>query len=361
MRQITVSNPAPGGGSSTVNYTIDAPGPNSIPITSSLSPSSVVAGAAAFVLAVNGSNFTSSSVVQWNGSNRTTTFVSARQLTAAISASDVASAGAAQVTVLSTASNGGTSNALTFTIAPPPPAILNGGVVPVYSTVTTIQSGEWVSIYGTNLADSTVIWTGNFPQSLGGTSVTINGNLAYLWYVSPTQINLQAPNDKTTGSVPVVVTTTGGTISSTVTLAEFAPSFSLLDSKHVAGIILRSNGSGTQGGGTYDIIGPVGNSLGYPTVAAKAGDTVELFAVGLGPTNPVALAGQALSGSAATTNTVNLLINNASVTPSFAGIVEAGLYQINLTIPSGLGTGDVPLTASVGGVQTPPGVVISLQ
>ena len=59
---------------------------------------------------------------------------------------------------------------------------------------------------------------------------------------------------------------------STVTLAQFGPCFSLLDGKHVAGIILRSDGSGADGGGAYDIIGPTGSALGYKTVAAKAGD-----------------------------------------------------------------------------------------
>ena len=243
----------------------------------------------------------------------------------------------------------------------PAPAIASGGIVAVDSTVSTIQPGEWVSIFGTNLAAGTATWNGNFPTSLGGTSVTINGRSAYLWFVSPTQINLQAPSDTATGQVPVVVTTAGGTASSTVTLAQFAPSFSLLDSKHVTGIIPRSNGSGAYGGGTYDIIGPIGNSLGYPTVAAKAGDTVELFAFGLGPTNPAVPAGQAFSSVAPTTNPVSLLINNVSVTPTFAGLSSAGLYQINLTVPAGLGTGDVPLVASVGGVKTPSGVVISLQ
>jgi uncharacterized protein (TIGR03437 family) len=75
----------------------------------------------------------------------------------------------------------------------------------------------------------------------------------------------------------------------------------------------------------------------------------------------VVLAGQVFSGAAATTNSVKLVINNVSVTPAFAGLSSAGLYQINLTVPSGLGTGDVSLLASVGGVQTPSGIVISLQ
>jgi uncharacterized protein (TIGR03437 family) len=248
-----------------------------------------------------------------------------------------------------------------LTVTPQGPTIAPGGIVPVDSTVNTIQPGEWVSIYGSGLAASPVSWNQDFPTSLAGTSVTINGKSASLSFVSPTLINLQAPNDTATGSVPVVVTTTGGTATATVTLAQIAPSFLLLDSKHVAGIILRFNGSGAYGGGTYDIIGPTGNSLGYATVAAKSGDIIELFGTGLGPTNPAVSAGQAFSGAAPTTNTVNLSINNMSVPQSFAGLSGAGLYQINLTIPAGLGTGDVSLVAAVRGVTTQSGVVISLQ
>jgi len=229
------------------------------------------------------------------------------------------------------------------------PAITTGGIVP-----GTIQPGEWVSIYGTNLA-SNATWTGNFPTTLGGTSVTIDGKAAYLSFTSYGQINLQAPNDNATGVVPVVITTaSGANVKSTVTLAQFGPAFFLLDGKHVAGIILRANGS-------YDILGPTGSSLGYPTVAAKAGDTVALFGNGFGPTSPAVPAGQVFSGAAATTNPVTVQINNVSVSPSFAGLSGAGLYQINLTVPAGLGTGDVSLVASVGGVQTASGVVISVQ
>jgi uncharacterized protein (TIGR03437 family) len=189
----------------------------------------------------------------------------------------------------------------------------------------------------------------------------IDGKAAYLLYVSAGQIDLQAPDDTATGTVGVVVTTGGGSASSTVTLSQFGPSFSLLDAKHVAGIILRLNGAGANGGGTFDTLGPTGSSLGYPTVAAKAGDIVELFGVGFGPTLPPVPAGQLFSGAAPTTNTVQLVIGGTLVTPSFAGLSSAGLYQINVTIPVGLGTGDLSLVATVGGVQTQAGVVISLQ
>jgi len=242
------------------------------------------------------------------------------------------------------------------------PSITSGGVVPLDGTSNTIQTGEWSSIFGSNLAGTTAIWTGNFPITLGGTSVTVDNKPAYLSYVSATQINFQMPDDGKTGSVQVVVTNSGGNATSSVTLAQFAPSFSLLDAMHVAGIILRSDGSGAYGGGTYDILGPTGTSLGYKTVAAKAGDVLELFGVGFGPTSPVVPAGAAYAGAAQTTSAVQLTINNIAVTPSFSGITSAGLYQLNVgPLPPGLGTGDVSLQAMVGGAQTQAKVVISLQ
>jgi uncharacterized protein (TIGR03437 family) len=68
---------------------------NPIPAPTSLIPNSATAGGAAFTLTVNGTNFVSGSIVRWNGSNRTTTFVSSTQLTAQIPASDIAVIGAA--------------------------------------------------------------------------------------------------------------------------------------------------------------------------------------------------------------------------------------------------------------------------
>ena len=269
--------------------------------------------------------------------------------------------GAALVTPTHVYLNSGSPLVLTPAVASNGPVITANGIVPIFSPATTIQPTSWISIFGSNLATSTALWTGNFPTTLGGASVTINGKSGFLYYASPTQLNLQAPSDSSTGTVPVVVTTPNGNVTSTVTLGQYGPSFSLLDAKHVAGIILRSDGSGAYGGGSYDIVGPTGSSLGYKTVAAKAGDSVVLFGVGFGPTSPVVAAGAAYSGAAQTTSAVSLLINNKSVTPAFSGLTSAGLFQFNLTLPSGLGSGDVPLSAMVGGVTTPTGVVLSVQ
>ena len=114
-------------------------------------------------------------------------------------------------------------------------------------------------------------------------------------------------------------------------------------------IIVRSDGSGVYGNGAYDILGPGGNCLGYPTVGAKAGDLVELFGVGFGPTTPAVPSGKVFSGAAPITEPFTLYINNTVVTPLFVGLSSAGLYQVNLIVPPGLGQGDVPIQAWVTG------------
>lgn len=114
--QVTVFNPAPGGGTSNAQTFTITQATNPLPTTTSLTPASTVAGGAAFTLTVNGTNFVNGSTVRWNGADRTTTFVSANQLTAAITAADIAAAGTAAVTVFTAAPGGGTSNAQTFTI-----------------------------------------------------------------------------------------------------------------------------------------------------------------------------------------------------------------------------------------------------
>src|SRR5262245_3162995 len=92
------------------------PTPNPSPSISSLSPASAAGGGAAFTLTVNGANFVSASVVEWNGSNRPTTFVNSGQLTAQIGAADIAHSGKANV-VVSNPAPGGNSAPVSFTIS----------------------------------------------------------------------------------------------------------------------------------------------------------------------------------------------------------------------------------------------------
>ena len=130
----------------------------SLPITStssslaSLSPSSAAPGGAAFTLTLTGAAFTARSTAQWNGAPLVTTFVSATQLTAMVPAALIATVGTASVAV---SGDGATSNALTFTIAPPPPATSSAGIVNDASFLPAIAPGGLISIFGSNLAAGT--------------------------------------------------------------------------------------------------------------------------------------------------------------------------------------------------------------
>jgi hypothetical protein len=137
--------------SNTLTFTITSSNP--VPTLTSLLPTTGPVGGAAFTLTVNGTNFISSSVAQWKGSARTTTFVSATQLTAAITAADIAAAGTAAVTVVNPTPGGGTSNALTFTIT-------DFSVTPT-TTTQTISAGQ-----SANYTIGTAAVGGAFPGTV---------------------------------------------------------------------------------------------------------------------------------------------------------------------------------------------------
>jgi uncharacterized protein (TIGR03437 family) len=243
----------------------------------------------------------------------------------------------------------------------PLPSISAGGIVPVFSSATTIEPGSWISIYGANLTynvpgitPATVLWNGNFPTYLGSIySITINGKDGYLWFVSPSQINLQAPDDTTTGPVPVVVNTNNGTVTSTVTLGPYGPSFSMFNGKYPAAIAPNASGTG------YDYLGPTG-AFTFPTRPVKPGETILLFGVGFGATNPPVSAGEPISNAAPSVTLPTVTIGGVQAIVQFAGIIEAGLFQLNVTVPN-VGSGDQPLVASIGGVQTPGNIYLTIQ
>ncbi len=111
--QVTVFNPAPGGGTSnSLTFTVFNP----LPVVGALLPDAIPATSSSFTLRVRGTGFNPSSVVRWKDSNRTTGVDANGDLLAMIPASDVATPGTAKVTVLNPAPGGGTSNALTFTV-----------------------------------------------------------------------------------------------------------------------------------------------------------------------------------------------------------------------------------------------------
>jgi hypothetical protein len=98
-------------------------------------PSVAVPGGAGFTLTVNGAGFVSGSVVNWNGSPRATSFVSAGQITAAILASDIATASTGEITVTNPVPGGGTSNVVYFEVTTPATVVVSGLQLPAFTNL----------------------------------------------------------------------------------------------------------------------------------------------------------------------------------------------------------------------------------
>lgn len=101
------------------------PAAGTMPNITALAPDNMNSGSPDFVLTVNGASFNSNATINWNGATQSTSFVSGGQLTATISAAEIATAGTAAVTVTNPGTPGGiygggtspeTSNTMTFTI-----------------------------------------------------------------------------------------------------------------------------------------------------------------------------------------------------------------------------------------------------
>jgi hypothetical protein len=133
---VTVANPSPGGGtSSAITFAVEPVTP--VPAITTLQPSQVTAGRPDFNLVVTGTGFVTGAVVKWNGMVRATTFVSATELSAVITAADVANPVGVQITVTNPAPGGGTSNARTFTVVAVQPPV---AVTPL--TITIAPDGS---------------------------------------------------------------------------------------------------------------------------------------------------------------------------------------------------------------------------
>jgi uncharacterized protein (TIGR03437 family) len=243
---------------------------------------------------------------------------------------------------------------------PPPAGPVIASVVNGASFQPGIEAGSWVTVRGTNLANTNTgqnwnaseFTNGNLPTSLDGVSVTIDGKPAFVAYVSPGQINVQAPSDSVTGPVSVIVNNNGAiSAPATAQLQMAAPAF-FVDA-----------GSSYVSASRLPDWAPVADpSVVAGAVAAKPGDLVVLWGTGFGVTNPAVAAGVLVSGAPAVVTApvvsvggVPAFVVDAVLTPG-----DAGLYQVTIEIPATGVSGAVPVVAAVGGLQTAGGVMIFL-
>lgn len=237
----------------------------------------------------------------------------------------------------------------------PPPAITL--VANAEGDSPTIAPNTWVEVQGSNLAQpgDIRIWqasdfAGNtMPTKLDTVSVTVNGRPAFVYYISPIQINILTPPDALSGPAQVEVTYNGVTSALFTAPAQaLSPSFFVFNGgPYVAA---------THTNGSY--IGPA--SL-YPglTTPAMPGEIVTIYANGFGSTNvPVQSGSITQSGSLSPLPAIK--IGGVPATVQFAGLVAPGEFQFNVVIPSSLTNGDQPVTATYNGVSTQAGTLITV-
>ena len=217
---VTVSTPAPGGGiSSALDFAVNNP----TPAVAVLGPNAAFAGDAGFTLIVTGTNFLASSTVQWNGSARTTTFMSNTSLQAAITTADIANVGTATVTVANPAPGGGTSNGLPFTIKVPPPKI----TLLSPSSAVMGSASFTLTVTGKNFGPtSTVQWKGSARTTVFVSSTSLQASIDSADIASAGMANITVANPQASGGVSAASTffvgTTGGANFAVITVNQEA-------------------------------------------------------------------------------------------------------------------------------------------
>jgi len=237
-------------------------------------------------------------------------------------------------------------------------AQISGSVVPTSAPVLTpngtlhiftpevgapLAPGTIVQIYGSGLARQTLPnTTVPLATSLAGTSVTIGGLQAPLFFVSAGQVNAQIPSELTPGQPYQVIVNNNGALTTPESIQSTAvsPGVASLPSGYA------NAQHGADGSAVTD------------ASPAKPGEYIVIYLAGMGATSvPVASGAPAPSSPLAETiNAPTVTLNSESVSVRFSGLTPglAGLYQIDLQVPSDAPDGDLPLQVNQSGFQGSP-------
>jgi uncharacterized protein (TIGR03437 family) len=249
------------------------------------------------------------------------------------------------------------------------PAILGLANAANYSFNGQVSPGEIVTIGGTYLGPATPVTlaldsSGKVSTSLGGVTVSFNGYLAPLIYVSSTQINCVVPYEVGNSPVAVRVSYGGQTSAQTILMSvASAPGIFTLDgSGRGQGAILNASGCPNS----------APECLNGPSNPAQQGGVIVIFLTGEGQTMPAGVTGLVTSlnstGSgpltpqplAAPTVTVGGKTANVVFYGEAPGTIS-GVLQVNAIVPTGLSSGAQPLAISLGGSSAQSQVTVSVQ
>jgi uncharacterized protein (TIGR03437 family) len=219
-----------------------------------------------------------------------------------------------------------------------PPVASAGGVVNngTFAGGEPLAQGDIAAVFGNQFDFDAPQSAPSVPllTTLDGIQVLVNGTAAPLYYVSPGQINFEIPIDAATGDGTVQIVRNGAKGNLVyVDINTQVPRF-----------IVYNGGYGIM-------TTPAATLTGIPSSPVKVGDTIVIYAIGLGPTSP-----PVPSGTASPSTTLAVVPGTTKVcfgvedpfhqapcaTPIFVGLTPGfvGLYQINVTIPSGIASGN---------------------
>jgi uncharacterized protein (TIGR03437 family) len=240
----------------------------------------------------------------------------------------------------------------------PLPLIFPQGVVSAANFapgITPVSAGSILSLFGINLTETTQFAASlPLPRELGGVQVLIGGVAAPLISVVADsgagfdQINFQLPVEVSSLHYADIVVVSNGVFSSPEGLS-LAPA--------VPGIFTQNQ----QGIGLAAATRPDFSIISAER-PVRSGDTIVLFATGLGAVAPAVRTGQAPAEISRVTGQVQVLIGGLPAQAGFAGLAPGfvGLYQVNVVVPEGVAPGEASLEIRVDGIRSSFGVTIPI-
>ena len=222
----------------------------------------------------------------------------------------------------------------------PVPSVKAAGVVNGASFLPApLAPNTYMTAFGGAMAPVSAA-AATLSTSVGGVKVTVNGEAADVASVSNTGVTFLVPADLTPGTAQVVVTNNG--LASTAVTAPAAmesPAFFTIGAVGTASYIAAEHADGS-------VIAPA--TVSKTATTAKGGETIALFGTGFG------------SAVASLSNPPIVLVGGIQANVTYAGMIAPGLYQINVTLPTGLPTGDAEVIATIGNAATQGGVFVTV-
>ena len=242
-------------------------------------------------------------------------------------------------------------------VEPVAPTVNN--ILPLYSSGTAMTSGQYVSVYGTNLSNTTRTWNANLdftggtaagnplPTALDGITVTVNSVPAAVFSISPTQVNFVVPSGLSSGAATVVVANAGSAAATFTTdsIAQASPSFFVYGPASPYYVAAYH--------ANYTLVGDPAVQPG--STKAVPGEEIFLYATGLAPApgasiiTPSEFSQTPVTVTAGSTPLTVVAGSDGKLAPY---LIEAGLFQVNVALPATIASGNYSLTMTVPGGST---------